>query len=195
MRDWKKAFGQPDDEFTLRVQQTLLAIEEKEEEPVKKKMTLSLAFACILFVTVLAVSAVAASNLLGGQPDPTLTPLSQGGEDGSGLTDEPTPIPTAMPTPTPLPAATTVPPELQPTPMPMEPMPYWTQPYANYYHVDEHCSGMENAQRVSFETAVNMGKQPCPICVVALYRGEMQDAAAKVMPTTTPMGLYGCPST
>ena len=86
MRDWKKAFGQPDDEFNLRVQQTLLAIEEKEEEPVKKKMTLSLAFACILFVTVLALSAYAASNILGGRPDETLSP-------GENSLSDPTPRP------------------------------------------------------------------------------------------------------
>ena len=81
MRDMKRAFGSPDDGFTLRVQQTLLAIEEKEEQPVKKKMTLSLAFACILFVTVLAVSAFAASNLLGGRPDETMPPLAPGATD------------------------------------------------------------------------------------------------------------------
>ena len=164
MRDWKKAFGQPDDEFTLRVQQTLLAIEEKEEEPVKKKMTLSLAFACILFATILAVSAFAASNILGGRPDETLQPLSQ----GDGDAPERTAAPTVMPMPTTL-----------PTPMPMEPTPYWTTPYANYYHVDEHCSGMENAQRVSFEAAVNMGKQPCPLCVVEYFRALEMDAATE----------------
>ena len=78
MRDMKRAFGSPDDGFTLRVQQTLLAIEEKEEQPVKKKMTLSLAFACILCVTILAAAAFAAAGLLGDKPDETLRPLSPG---------------------------------------------------------------------------------------------------------------------
>ncbi len=355
MRDWKKAFGQPDDGFTLRVQQTLLAIEEKEEEPVKKKMTLSLAFACILFVTALALSAYAASNILGGRPDETLSP-------GENSLSDPTPAPTVTPMPslTPMVPSETIwfggtiaepsfleltlgtpmdetlaaldekgyaraeamtaeslgvtrckwpganwngepcevrayfaeaqtlglglvferetsdealpdliksvhaclaavygegtplaipevwpsfalkdlslaqwsylngprvflvyqvrrdglvqvearigyadaamlEPDLMPmvtfeptpilmalpTPMPMEPMPYWTTPYGNYYHLDEFCSGMEDAMRVSFETAMNMGKQPCPVCVVEYFRGLEMDTAPEAEQTAS----------
>ncbi|MBR3503263.1 MAG: hypothetical protein IKO07_03340 [Clostridia bacterium] len=357
MRDWKKAFGQPDDAFNMRVQQTLLAIEEKEEEPVKKKMTFSLTFACVLFVTILAVSALAASNLLGGRPDGTVPPLSPGATGLPAATDPPAAgdawfggtiadptflgiapgtstdealgvleeekgyanadamlalygdettvtryqwpeavwagepcavrayfaegrtlglslvfergtgdealpeliralharltevygesTPLAIPEEWPSMAlrdlslaewryldgprvflvyqvrrdgtvqvearvghaeppseAAELQPTLLPTPMPMEPAPYWTTAYGNYYHIDEHCSGMEGAQRVSFETAVNMGKQPCPICVVEYFRAQEMDAAATEQPApqptllpmppcwTTPEGVY-----
>ena len=57
-------------------------------------MTLSLAFAYLLCVTVLAAAAFAASGVIGGQPDATLSPLSQG--EGAIPTVEPTPMPTLL---------------------------------------------------------------------------------------------------
>ena len=157
MRDWKKAFGQPDDGFTLRVQQTLLAIEEKEEEPMKKKMTLSLAFACILFVTVLALSAYAASNILGGRPDETLSP----GENSL-------PDPTAAPTPIPL---------------DWEEGMVWSAPQGRYYHVEETCGGMTNAQFVTLEEARARGQEACPNCMGPI----MSTPAPTLEPDLLPM--------
>ena len=139
MRDWKKAFGKPDAEFTLRVQQTLLAIEEKEEQPVKKKMTLSFAFACILCVTVLAAVAFAASGILGDKPDETLQPLSPGVTETPAI--DPAPETDAM---------NAV---------------YWHREDGHFYHADETCSGMKNAVPVSAADAQAMGQEPCPICI------------------------------
>ena len=147
MRDWKKAFGQPDDGFTLRVQQTLLAIEEKEKQPVKKKLTVSLAFACILFVTVLAVSALAASNLLSGRPDETIQPLSQG-----AIGAQPTPTPMPMPDDE---ALTVV-----PVTMVMA-----ENGQGGNFHQSPDCERVGEAfLPMPVTEAIALGKQPCPIC-------------------------------
>ena len=117
MHDWKKAFGEPDAAFEQRVQRTLRRIQEKEEAKVKKKLTLSIAIAFALCLTVITLSALAATDFLGViKPDVTLNPLSQSASENP--TDMPLP---AESTPTPLPAVTMVPDEtLVPdvTPMP-----------------------------------------------------------------------------
>ncbi len=56
---------------------------------------------------------------------------------------------TPMPTPSPMPAEIT----------------FWTTQNGRFYHADETCSGMKNAERISAADARAMGKSPCPICV------------------------------
>jgi len=41
----------------------------------------------------------------------------------------------------------------------------YTQPNSNYYHRAPDCSGMEGAVAWTLESAVSVGKRPCPICV------------------------------
>ncbi|MBO4298304.1 MAG: hypothetical protein J5998_05855, partial [Clostridia bacterium] len=83
----------------------------------------------------------------------------------------------ATPTPSPMPM-------LSPTPSPMplkaDDLAYWTTAFGNFYHVDEHCSGMEDATRVSFEAAIGMGKTPCPICVEEYFRATEIDTCLAV---------------
>lgn len=44
--------------------------------------------------------------------------------------------------------------------------------YGVYYHSDEHCSGMWNAEAHSVSDAQALGKQPCPICMVEEENAE-----------------------
>ena len=77
MRNLKRAFGSPDAAFQERVRETLFRIEEKEEKPVKKKLTLSMALAFALCLCIVTMSALAASGKLGETaPDVTQQPLS-----------------------------------------------------------------------------------------------------------------------
>ena len=77
MRNLKRAFGNPDPEFHERIRQTLFLIEEKEEKPVKKKLTLSMAFTAILCFCFLTAAVYARSAWSPGTPDATHPPLSQ----------------------------------------------------------------------------------------------------------------------
>ena len=79
MRDWKKAFGQPDEKFEFHIQQTLLSIEESEEKPVKRKLSLSMALCAALAVTILVVGAFAAGTRVGGIRDDR-QPLAPGSQ-------------------------------------------------------------------------------------------------------------------
>ena len=37
-----------------------------------------------------------------------------------------------------------------------------------YYHIEEHCSGMQNAQRVKLADMVSSGRPACPTCCKAV---------------------------
>lgn len=41
----------------------------------------------------------------------------------------------------------------------------YTTSAGNFYHVDAHCSGMENAEEMTEREAVALGKQLCPVCI------------------------------
>ncbi|MBR4726875.1 MAG: hypothetical protein IK080_03195 [Clostridia bacterium] len=112
----------------------------------KKKMTLSFAFACILCVTVLAAVAFAVSGILGDKPDETLQPLSPGVTETPAI--DPAPETDAM---------NAV---------------YWHREDGHFYHADETCSGMKNAVPVSAADAQAMGQEPCPICVGQAVQAE-----------------------
>lgn len=43
---------------------------------------------------------------------------------------------------------------------------------AGYYHLEENCSGMENAVAMSETEAVQMGKKPCPVCIPLTCNGH-----------------------
>lgn len=43
---------------------------------------------------------------------------------------------------------------------------------ADFYHLEPDCSGMENAIEMSEIEAVQMGKQPCPVCIPLVCNGH-----------------------
>lgn len=84
MRHLKQAFGSPDAAFHDRVRETLFRIEEKEEKPVKKKLTLSMALAFALCLCIVTATALGASDIFPSpRPDETLQPLSHAESTGS----------------------------------------------------------------------------------------------------------------
>lgn len=125
-------------------------------------------------------------------PDPTVAPTTSSEPEEQAL---PTPVatvePTAMPTeapaewmPTEMPTA--VPVDLMPTAMPTEApadaeefvassvavvmneagnVSFWMTDGGVYYHIDEHCSGMEGAHVCTEEEAVKAGKILCMVCM------------------------------
>ena len=52
-----------------------------------------------------------------------------------------------------------------------EVMVYMTQ-NGSYYHLDEYCSGMQNAFAIPLGDAQRSGKEPCPVCVGESYDSE-----------------------
>lgn len=78
-----------------------------------------------------------------------------------------------------------------PTPVPVEVTPeptpkvisggdvVWSTERGRFYHCDEHCSGMEGAQQMTFAEVINAGKSPCPVCFGL--------NTAEVTPEPTPM--------
>lgn len=40
----------------------------------------------------------------------------------------------------------------------------WATPKGQYYHIQEHCSGMQNAQRVPLADMIRGGRPACPVC-------------------------------
>ena len=155
--DWRKAFGHSDDEFHDRVRQTLFLIEEKEEEPVKKKLTFSMALAFALCLCLVAGAfAVALPKV--EQPDLTNTPLSQ------GETDKPNPAPTATPR---------IKAESTPTPMPtyMPEIEYvWSAVGDDVYHSIRECfAARSGLTRVLLSVALNRQQSPCHYCTIPAY--------------------------
>ena len=52
-----------------------------------------------------------------------------------------------------------------------EVMVYMTQ-NGSYYHLDEYCSGMQNAFAIPLGDAQRSGKEPCPVCVGESYGSD-----------------------
>lgn len=48
----------------------------------------------------------------------------------------------------------------------------WCTKNGQYYHTDQFCSHMHNAQSTTPEQAISEGKQPCPVCVAAETESE-----------------------
>ena len=57
---------------------------------------------------------------------------------------------------------------------------YYATTQGNYFHTDEHCSGMQGALPTMADAAMSAGKAPCPVCVT----GQMQ------LCWSTEMGTY-----
>jgi len=166
MKDLKRAFGSPDPEFTDRVRQTLFRIEEKEEEPVKKKLTFSMAMAMILCVCIVSVSAFAGTALITAKPDVTRSPLSQSENSNPGSTPDPF------------------------SSMPILSDVYWLKDAGNIFHWDETCKNMSYPYTVmSFSSALEAGGQLCPLCF-----GEFSGFAALPALTDSPVAAFSTPT-
>ena len=50
----------------------------------------------------------------------------------------------------------------------------WCTKNGQYYHTDQFCSHMHNAQSTTPEQAISEGKQPCPVCVAAETESEVE---------------------
>ncbi len=152
---YRRAFGEPDAEFHDRVRDTLFLIREKEEAPVKKKMTFSMAFALVMCICI-AAAAFAGSLLPVNQPDNTFDPLSQSQNTPSGAPTIPNKI---MPTPTPMSAAS-------------DPL-YYRSSDMGFYHRLTRCFGGEQSIPTTEYDINRLCLTACPYCVFdTVYVGE-----------------------
>ena len=60
-----------------------------------------------------------------------------------------------------------------------EVMVYMTQ-NGSYYHLDEYCSGMQNAFAIPLGDAQCSGKEPCPVCVGESYGSDALEAPVEI---------------
>ena len=185
MRDLKKAFGRPNEEFTFRVHQTLLSIEEREDRKVKRKLSLSMALCAALAVTILIVGAFAAGSLMNGAQDERL-PLSGGdgdGREGNGNAAAEYWLDAegmyyhknqdcAFPGSEADGAVRVTAEEIAENGYEACPVcvrgreaGVWATDGGRYYHMVSDCSGMKNPIAMTWENAVSLGKAPCPVCV------------------------------
>ncbi len=182
MRDWNHAFGPTDPKFKQRVQRTLRTIEAKEEEQVKRKLSISFALAAVLCVSILAISALAAATIT---LEPTPDELSQPSQEPTAaIVASPTPMPTAIPdataevnpaesTPTPMPTLTPTP-IPTPTPMPTSEagVPFGLTTYGLYmdtqktFHFMDTCNAFHDRDRFSYLPVTELPTgTPCANCL------------------------------
>ncbi len=142
----------------------------------RHKVLTSVSIAAVLVVLCVAL-ALATERLTAPKPDTVATGISAtSASHHPAQGDAPTPMPTPEPTPMPTPTPT-------PEPMPTvfdEQMLVYTQPHSEYYHSVPDCSGMSGAVAWTLESAISVGKQPCPVCL----GGEPVEAPE---PTDTPV--------
>ena len=174
-----RAFTEAPSELHDAVESAFQRGERAMKKRHKMMVALSAVAACALLLTALALAAV---RLTEPRPDPVVA--AQGGgaipsaEPTQDIIDQITPEPTPTPEVTPIPTAT---PEVTPEPTPTpevtpEPTPtpelageleiVYTQPESSYYHSVQNCSGMVGAIEWTKASAISVGKQPCPACVI-----------------------------
>ncbi len=143
------------------------------EQAMKKRHKLTIALtaaaACAL---ILAGLALAAGRLTAPRPDPVVAAQNEKAVATAKPTADIMTEITPMPTPEITPEPTTV-----PTPVPDVNLVY-TQPSSNYYHAEPNCSGMVGAVAWTEESAISMGKQPCPVCITG--DATMEEAPEEV---------------
>ncbi len=142
------------------------------EQAMKKRHKLTIALtAAAACVVILAGLALAAGRLTAPRPDPVVASQNKKAiataeataDIMTEVTQKPTPTPEITPEPTPTPEITP-----EPTPMPTlvpDVNLVYTQPDSNYYHAEPNCSGMVGAVAWTEESAISVGKQPCPVCI------------------------------
>lgn len=77
-------------------------------------------------------------------------------------------------------------PEVTDVPKPTEEPMVWCTEKGNYYHSEEHCSGMEDAIYGTLSYALALDKGPCPVCI-AVSEEPLLPTAAPVPEEYTPL--------
>ena len=178
-----RAFTEAPSQLNDAVESAFRRGEQAMKKRYKWSLAMTAAAACMVILAGLALAAgrltaprpdpvVAAKTTAQAQPTPEITPEPTPTPE---ITPEQTPTPEVTPEPTPMPEVTPEPtptqevtPEPTPTPMPTpaaEIELVYTQPQGNYYHSDPNCSGMVGAVAWTLESALSVGKAPCPVCV------------------------------
>ena len=159
----------------------------KKAMKMRYKITSALSVAAAL-VVILGAAAFGASRLGTPRPDGMLPgrPLSASTATEAPAASDPYATPSPMPADTQIPGTPT--PGVDPTPMPtveLTPPPATPEPTAPpvaateepmletvyytlggmYFHMDETCSGLQDALAGSVQDAYHAGKEPCPICL------------------------------
>ena len=108
-----------------------------------------------------AAIALAAGRMITPRPDTVAARGNAASKPGRArLSDTQAPTPELTPQPTPRPVPSDV----------LELV--YTQPNSSYYHSAPDCSGMVDAVAWTLESAVSVGKQPCPICMTGSVETE-----------------------
>lgn len=175
--------------FTKTPPELNASVEEafrRGEEAMKQRHKIMTALSVAAAVAVLcAALALAAGRMIAPKPDTVAARGSATSKPGRALLSDrqaptselpPGSTPELTPEPTPQPVATDA----------LELV--YTQPNSNYYHVVPDCSGMVDAVAWTLESAVSVGKQPCPICM----GGEMEseEAAPESEESPAAMGRF-----
>ena len=142
-----RAFTKAPDELTASIEEAF----RRGEKAVKQRQKIMTALSVAAAVAVLcAAIALAAGRMITPKPDTVATRGSATSRPGRTLLND-THSPIHEPTPAPVPQNAL---EL-----------VYTQPNSKYYHGVPDCSGMEDAVAWTLESAVSVGKRPCPICM------------------------------
>lgn len=146
-----RAFTKTPPELNASVEAAFRRGEEAMKQRHKIVTTLSVAAAVAVMC---AAIALAAGRMIAPKPDTVAARGSATSKSDRGrLGDRQATMPELTQEPTPEPSA----------PDALELV--YTQPNSNYYHSVPDCSGMEGAVAWTLESAVSVGKQPCPICM------------------------------
>ncbi len=203
----ERAFTEAPSYLSTEIERTFKRGEAEMKRRHKLYTALTAVAACAILMTGLAF---ATGRMTKPKPDRVVT--EQGGHGAPEadenilpeITPEPTPTPEVTPIPTATPEVTPEPtptPEVTPEPTLMSTMEpevnlVYTQPKGNYYHSDPNCAGMVGAVPWTEESAVSVGKQPCPVCI--LGTATLEEAPEEADPAETfevpvyytPKGIY-----
>ena len=203
----ERAFTEAPSYLSTEIERTFKRGEAEMNRRHKLVVALTAMAACAILMAGLAF---ATGQMTRPKPDRVVT--EQGGHGAleadenilPEITPEPTPTPEVTPIPTATPEVTPEPtptPEVTPEPTPMstpetEVNLVYTQPKGNYYHSDPNCSGMVGAVPWTEESAISVGKQPCPVCILGTATLEEAPEEAATAETVevpvyyTPKGIY-----
>ena len=190
----ERAFTEAPSYLSTEIERTF----KRGEAEMKRRHKLVVALTAVAACAILMAGLAFATGQL-TKPKPDRVATGQGGHGAPEadentlpeITPEPTPTPEVTPIPTATPEVTPEPtptPEVTPEPTPMstpetEVNLVYTQPKGNYYHSDPNCAGMVGAVPWTEESAISVGKQPCPVCI--LGTATLEEAPEEADPAET----------
>ena len=203
----ERAFTEMPPELPMEIERTFKRGEAEMKRRHKLVVALTAVAACAILMAGLAF---ATGQMTKPKPDRVVTEQSGHGAPEADedilpeITPEPTPTPEVTPIPTATPEVTPEPtptPEVTPEPTPMSTLEpevnlVYTQPKGNYYHSDPNCADMMGAVPWTEESAISVGKQPCPVCILgtATIKEVPEEAdpaeTVEVPVYYTPKGIY-----